>query len=151
MNPEPIRVLFLCTGNDCRSQMAEAWLRHHGAGRFVVSSAGAFPRPIHPMVRGVMREAGVSLAEQSPKGASLFAGQSFDHIVNVCERARETAQLDVAGRFKLHYWNLENPVGGDLDDEEARWARFRRVRDAIELNCIAFIREALCWDLALAC
>jgi arsenate reductase len=151
MNAEPIRVLFLCTGNDCRSQMAEAWLRHHGAGRFIVSSAGAFPRPIHPLVHVVMREAGVSLADQSPKGASQFAGQSFDHIINVCERARETAQLDVAGRYKLHYWNLENPAGADGDDDEARWARFRRVRDAIEERCKSFIREALSWDLAQAC
>src|SRR5262245_15309438 len=84
----PIRVLFLCVGNSCQSQMAEAWLRHLGGDRFLVRSAGTEPRHLHPLATRAMQEAGVDIGAQRGKGIEAIQRESFDLCVALSETAR---------------------------------------------------------------
>ena len=147
--PSRIRVLFLCTGNDCRSQMAEAFLRKHGRSLFVAASAGSVPTEIHPLTIATMQDADVRIFGQWAKSSVLFADQPFDHIVNLCARAKEL-RLTHPGRFKLDYWNIEDPAAG-RDAGELTRARFTRVRDEIDRRVKALILQALNRDLSYAC
>jgi protein-tyrosine-phosphatase len=80
-------VLFLCTGNSCRSQMAEGWLRHLAGHRFHAFSAGLQPGIVHPLAIEAMREAGVDISGQQSKDVARFLGRHFSHIITVCDRA----------------------------------------------------------------
>lgn len=83
------RVLFLCTHNSCRSQMAEGWLKHYGGKQFEVFSAGTSPPGVHPMASEVMAERGIDLSGQRSKSVDEFLGRSFDFIVTTCDDVRE--------------------------------------------------------------
>lgn len=85
-----LRVLFLCTGNSCRSHMAEGWLRRLGGDRFEPCSAGAKPAGcVHPLAIRAMSEAGVDISSHTSKSIAAFEGQHFDHLITVCDNARE--------------------------------------------------------------
>lgn len=124
-----MRVLFLCTGNSARSQMAEAWLRHLSGGQVGVSSAGTEPKGLHPLAVQVMAERGIDLTGQRSKPVSEFQGQRFDWVVTVCDRARESCPV-FPGARTLH-WDLPDPaeVHGA---QEAVLEAFRRTRDELE-------------------
>jgi thioredoxin type arsenate reductase len=124
-----VRVLFLCTGNSARSQMAEAWLRHLSGGQVEVSSAGTEPKGLHPLAVQVMAERGIDLTGQRSKPVSEFQGQRFDWVVTVCDRARESCPV-FPGARTLH-WDLPDPaeVHGA---QEAVLEAFRRARDELE-------------------
>ncbi|GBD30801.1 Glutaredoxin arsenate reductase [bacterium HR32] len=124
-----MRVLFLCTGNSARSQMAEAWLRHLSGGQVEVSSAGTEPKGLHPLAVQVMAERGIDLTGQRSKPVSEFQGQRFDWVVTVCDRARESCPV-FPGARTLH-WDLPDPaeVHGA---QEAVLEAFRRARDELE-------------------
>ncbi len=83
------RVLFVCTGNSCRSQMAEGLLRHLGKGQVESFSAGTVPRPIHPLAIRAMSDIGIDISTHRSKGTEAFAGQQFDFVITVCDRAKE--------------------------------------------------------------
>ncbi|MCO8274227.1 MarR family transcriptional regulator [Actinoplanes sp. TRM 88003] len=97
------RVLFLCTGNSARSQMAEALLQHRTGGAVRAFSAGSRPKPIHPYAVGVMADRGIDISGARPKHVDEFAGQQFDQVITLCDKAKEVC----AGRI---HWSLPEPA-----------------------------------------
>jgi arsenate reductase len=107
---QPIRVLFICTGNSCRSQMAEALLRHMGGGRFEAASAGTHPAGyIHPLALDAMRELGVSTEGQHSKSCSDVAGDSHDLVITVCDHAACWPSPAWRGEPARGHWSLPDP------------------------------------------
>ena len=112
----PARVLFLCTGNSARSQMAEALAKARTGGRIAAYSAGSHPKPLHPNAARVMREAyGIELAGHTSKHLDVFAGQRFDWVISLCDRVREVCP-EFPGHPEVIHWSIANPVTGDSDD-----------------------------------
>jgi arsenate reductase len=122
---DPIRVLFVCTGNSARSVMAEALLRHHGGDAFEVYSAGTEPRGINPLTLRVLAEAGIDASWARSKSVDEFLGQSFDYVVTVCDQARQTCPVFPGVHESLH-WGYEDPAAAEGTEEE-RLAVFRKV------------------------
>lgn len=116
VDPESLsaRVLFLCTGNSARSQMAEGWLQHLTAGRVQAYSAGSQPTRVHPNAVRVMRARGVDLASRRAKHFDEFAGQPFDCVVTVCDRVREVCP-EFPGARAIH-WSIPDPAEGGATD-----------------------------------
>ncbi len=125
------RVLFLCTGNSCRSQMAEAFLRKYAGDRYDVYSAGLEPKPIHPLAIRVMDEAGVDIRGQRSKMLSEYAGKvQFGYLVTVCSNAEEKCPIFPGMGMRLH-WPFDDPAAFQGTVEE-KLQKFRSVRDQIE-------------------
>ena len=132
------RVLFLCTGNSCRSQMAEGWLRHLGGGDYEVYSAGTRPAGQNPLALRAMAEAGVDISRQASKHVEVFAGQSFDWVITVCDHARESCPVFPGPVRRLH-WSFADPAATTGTLEE-RLPFFRQVRDQVRGQIKDFIR-----------
>lgn len=133
-------VLFLCTHNSSRSQMAEGLLGARGGGRYVVYSAGTQPRGVHPLAIAAMREIGIDISEAAghrAKGMGEFAGQSIDLVVTVCDDAAEECPFFPGARRQEH-WGFPDPSAATGSEEE-RLAVFRRVRDAIAERIDEFV------------
>ena len=134
------RVLFICSGNSARSQMAEAFLRGYAGDQFDVYSAGLEPQAIHPMTVEVMAERGFDLAGHRAKGLDEYLGKiHFGVLVTVCNRAKETCPIFPGGGTRLH-WPFDDPAAVTGGEEE-RLAKFREVRDAIEIRISEWLRE----------
>jgi arsenate reductase len=123
--PDPIRVLFVCTGNSARSVMAEALLRHHGGDRFEVFSAGTEPKGVNPRTLRILAEAGIDASFARSKSVTEFLGQSFDYVVTVCDQARQSCPVFPGVHESLH-WGYEDPAAATGTDEE-QMALFRKV------------------------
>jgi len=124
------RILFLCTGNSCRSHMAEGWLRHLAGDRFECFSAGSKPAGfVHPLAIRAMSEVGIDISGHRSKSLDEFAGQEFDLLVTVCDDAREACPVFPGAKRRLHC-GFDDPAGATGNDEE-RMAAFRLVRDRI--------------------
>ena len=124
------RVLFMCTGNTARSQMAEAFLRIYAGNRYEAYSAGLEPREINPLTIAVMEEQGFDLSEQYAKGLKEFLGKvHFGYLITVCSRA-EAECPTFPGMGIREFWPFEDPAAYEGTEEE-RLAKFREVRDAI--------------------
>lgn len=124
-------VLFLCTGNSCRSQMAEGWLRHLAGERFEVFSAGLEPRDIHPLAVAVMRDAGIDISGQRSKSVSEFLGRkSITYAVFVCAAAEKNCPTIYPFSVRRLSWPFEDPAEFRGSGEE-RYAKFIEVRDQI--------------------
>ena len=137
----PIRVIFVCTGNSARSQMAEAVLRQQGGGRFEVVSAGVNPKGVHPMTIAALAKAGIDITGARSKSVGEFLGQRFDYVVTVCDRARASCPVFPGGSETLH-WGLDDPV--EVEGTEAeRQAAFERVLTEVGRRVNAFIPIAL--------
>jgi protein-tyrosine-phosphatase len=137
----PIRVIFVCTGNSARSQMAEALLRDNGAGRFDVVSAGVDPRGVHPMTIAALGGIGIDISDARSKSVGEFLGQRFDYVITVCDRARATCPVFPGGSETLH-WGIDDPVEVEGTPAERRSAFDRALRElGIRIN--AFIPVAL--------
>jgi arsenate reductase len=130
--PQKIKVLFLCTGNSCRSQMAEGWARHLKGDVIDACSAGIETHGLNPNAVQVMAEAGVDISGHKSQLASDFADVEFDYVVTVCGHAHETCPV-FAGRARVLHVGFEDPpqMARDLEDEEAKLDCYRRVRDQI--------------------
>jgi protein-tyrosine-phosphatase/DNA-binding transcriptional ArsR family regulator len=112
----PARVLFLCTGNSARSQMAETLARDRSGGAVAAVSAGSHPRPLHPNAVRVMRELyGLDLSRQVPKPIDALAGQTFDLVISLCDRVREVCP-EFPGEPEAIHWSIANPATGEPDD-----------------------------------
>ncbi|MEK6527043.1 MAG: arsenate reductase ArsC [Nitrospirota bacterium] len=133
------KVLFLCTGNSCRSQMAEGLLRHLARDRFEVASAGTHPVGLNPSAVEVMREIGVDISSQRSKSVAHFSGEHFDYVITVCDRAKETCPVFPVASSQLH-WSFDDPAAAQGSAEERR-AVFRRVRDEIAEHIRRFIAQ----------
>lgn len=133
------RVLFLCTGNSCRSQMAEGLLRSVAGDRYEVESAGTEPVGLNPGAVAAMRELGIDIAGQRSKSLAQFLDQRFDYVITVCDRAREACPTFSAADARLH-WSFEDPAGAQGSVEDRR-AVFRRVRDEIADHVRRFVEQ----------
>lgn len=133
----PIRVIFVCTGNSARSQMAEALLRHDGGDRFEVVSAGVSPRGVHPLAIAVLADIGIDISDAKSKPVGMFLGQRFDYVITLCDKARATCPVFPGGSETLH-WGLDDPAEVEGTDAERR-AAFDRVLKEIAGRLHAFI------------
>lgn len=126
------KVLFLCTGNSARSQMAEAFLNAIGGNRFEAFSAGLEPSVINPLTVTVMAEKGFDLSRNRSKGVDEFLNKVFiHHLITVCSHAEENCPRIWPGLVSHSHWDLDDPAKAEGNDE-ARLSVFRRVRDEVE-------------------
>jgi len=133
------RVLFLCTHNSARSQMAEALLRQAAAGRFAVESAGTEPDALHPLAVRAMAEQGVDISSQRSKDVRRFVEDQFDYLITVCDEAGERCPVFPAAARQLH-WSLPDPSAARGSEAE-RLAAFRDVRDRLASLISEFLLE----------
>lgn len=124
-----IRVLFLCTHNSARSQMAEGLLRALGGDRFEAHSAGAEATEVRPLAIEAMAELGIDIRGQHSKAVTAFAGQAFDYAVTTCDDGREACPYFPGAGTQVH-WAFDDPSAATGSEAE-RLAVFRRVRDEI--------------------
>lgn len=129
------RVLFLCTGNSARSQMAEGLLRHLAADRFEVFSAGTRPVGLNPNAVAAMAEIGINIAGSRSKSVDEFAGQQFDYVFTVCDNAKESCPIFPGGGKRLHH-SFQDPASAPADRQ---LAAFQKVRDQIADRLREFI------------
>jgi arsenate reductase len=134
------RVLFLCTGNSARSQMAEALLRNMAGERIDVASAGTAPKGVHPLAVRAMAELGIDISGQRSKGVEEFISQPFDYVITLCDDANESCPTFALARQRLHV-GFEDPAKA-AGTEEERLAAFRRVRDEIVAALERFVAAA---------
>ena len=132
------KVLFVCTENSCRSQMAEGFLRHLADDRFGVLSAGAYPTKLNPDAVEVMKEIGIDISGQYAKDVAQFLGQTFQYLIRVCT-AREKCPV-LPGAIWYFDWRIEDPADSEGTVVE-KLAAFRRVRDQIEKKTVEFIAQ----------
>jgi arsenate reductase len=123
------KVLFLCTGNSARSQMAEGYLRHAAGARFEPLSAGIAPKGLNPLAVEAMREIGIDISTQSSKDVASLLGRHIPYVVTVCNNARERCPI-FPGAVKFLHWDLDDPAAAEGTQEE-KLAVFRRVRDQL--------------------
>ena len=132
------RVLFLCTGNCVRSQMAEGLLRHLGGSAYEVHSAGSHPNGyISPLAIEAMREIGIDISAHRSKSVSEFEGQRFDTVITVCDSAAEECPVFPGAPQRIH-WSIWDP-GTATGSHEEKLAAFRRVRDDLTTRLRAFL------------
>ena len=124
------KVLFLCTHNSARSQMAEGLLRHLAGDRFEVMSAGTEATSVRPEATRAMAELGVDISGQSSKALERYLGETFDYVVTVCDDANETCPVFPGAKNRLH-WSFRDPSRAEGSEEE-RLGVFRTVRDDIQ-------------------
>ena len=125
----PIKVLFLCTGNSARSQMAEGLLRSLGKQHFEVYSAGTHPTELNPLAVAVMLESRIDISGQRSKDLSEFIGMNFDYIITVCDRARDNCPTFPGDNQRIH-WSFEDPAAA-VGDESNKLEVFRRILNEI--------------------
>lgn len=142
MKSDVRRVLFLCTGNSCRSQMAEGLLRTKGGPAFEVISAGVAPRDIPPMTHEVMREIGIDISGQKPKSVMDYIGRvHFDYLITVCPVADEHTPVFPGATRRLH-WPVPDPVAA-IGTDEQKMHVFRQVRDQLDAAVSGWIQTAV--------
>jgi arsenate reductase len=131
------RVIFLCTHNSARSQMAEGMLRAWGGAKFEAFSAGTVETELRPEAVEVMREIGIDISAQQSKAVDQLAGQRFDRLVTVCDEARESCPT-LPGVRKQQHWQIDDPsaMGGD---GQRRVAAFRNARDELAEHVRALV------------
>ncbi len=140
VDADPIRVLFVCSGNSARSQMAEALLCEFGGSDFEASSAGTEPTPVRAETVAVLGEMGIDWSKAVSKSAMQFVGRQFDYVITVCDRARKVCPVFPGDHNTLH-WGLDDPaeVEGSAEDKLQAFRRTRteiadRVRPFVELS-----------------
>lgn len=141
---EPIRVLFLCTANSARSQIAQALLQQMGGDDFVVESAGTEPTSVNPYTIRVLAESGLDWSGATSKSLDAFVGEPWDYVITVCDRARQACPT-FPGRPDALHWGLDDPAEVTGTDEE-RMAAFRRTRMELAIRLrpfTSFARRAI--------
>ena len=132
------RVLFICTGNRARSQMAEGLLRHLAGDRFEVHSAGTQPKALAEETVEVMREIGIDISGQRSKHVDEYAGEPFDCVITVCDSARQSCPVFPGGGERIH-WDVEDPADAEARGETSLDA-FRDARDELRSRVEGFLR-----------
>jgi arsenate reductase len=133
------KVLFLCTGNSCRSQMAEGFLRAYGGDLYEAHSAGTKPSTVSPLAVKVMREVGIDISAQRSKNVTEYLGQHFPLIITVCDNAKERCPIFPGPCIREH-WPFEDPAEA-IGSQEQRLAVFRKVRDEVGARVRSFVAE----------
>jgi arsenate reductase len=133
------KVLFVCTGNSVRSQMAEGLLKALGDGRWEVRSAGIIQSYLHPLAIRVMEEIRINISKQASKSMDRFVNEKFDYVVTLCDHAAQFFPT-FGGRAKRLHWPFEDPAEATGTVEE-RLAVFRRIRDGIKTKIEDFLKS----------
>ena len=135
------RVLVLCTGNSCRSQMAEGLFRELGNGEWESFSAGSAPSGyVHPLAIEAMKQRGIDISSGTSKSISEFEGQEFDLVVTVCDHANEACPF-IPGAKERKHWPFDDPADAAGTDEE-KMHTFVRVRNEIEKQITEFLESS---------
>ncbi|MHB8931373.1 MAG: arsenate reductase ArsC [Melioribacteraceae bacterium] len=136
------KILILCTGNSCRSQMAEGFLKSFDS-QLEIYSAGTNPsEQVHPKAIQVMKEVGIDLSQNYPKMVDKFLGESFDYVITVCDNAKETCPVFIGKVGKQLHIGFEDPADATGTEEEIL-SEFRRIRDEIKNDFYKFYEENL--------
>ena len=136
-----LRVLFLCTENACRSQMAEGLVNHYLAGKVKAFSAGVAPKEVNPLAIRALAELGIDISRQRSKPVAEFEGQQFDLVITVCDSAREQCPV-FSGAARMLHVGFPDP-GRAPGTEVERMAVFRRVRDEMRQKLISRLEEEM--------
>jgi arsenate reductase len=134
-----LKILFLCTENACRSQMAEGLVNHFLAGQARASSAGVAPTRINPRAVAVMAELGIDISKQRSKSVDDLAGEQFDLVITVCDRANEQCPIFPGSVKKLHM-GFDDPARASGSEEEIM-AAFRKVRDEMREKLLPLLTQ----------
>ena len=133
------KVIFLCTGNSARSQMAEGLMKHLSHEEWKVQSAGIFPSYVHPLAIRVMEEIGIDISQQTSKSMNQFLNEVFDYIITLCDEAAQSCPT-FPGQGKRLHWSFQDPAAA-IGTIEERLAVFRRVRDEIRTKIEEFLEN----------
>lgn len=137
----PTRVLFLCTGNSARSQMAEAFLRKYAGERYEAHSAGLKPAGVHPLTVQVMQEAGIDISGHTSKSVDVYLGKVlFQYLITVCDEADKNCPTTWPGISHRMHWSFEDPAAFKGAPEE-QLSKFREVRDQIKGRIQTWLEE----------
>lgn len=136
-----MRILVLCTGNSCRSQMAEGYLRHFARGKAEVYSAGVETHGVNPRAIAIMKEDGIDISHHTSNNLDAYRDLSFDHVITVCDNARERCPWFPTTAQKHHH-NFTDPAKA-TGSEAQIMAAFSRVRDEIKAYCRDFVNQHL--------
>jgi arsenate reductase len=134
------RVLFLCTGNSARSQMAEGLLRHQAGDRFQVFSAGTIASFVRPQGIEVMREIGIDISQHRSKSLDEFLNDPFDYVITVCDHANQRCPVFPGAAKRIH-WSIDDPVGFGSQSEAEELNAFRRARQELQQRILRFLAE----------
>jgi arsenate reductase (thioredoxin) len=134
-------VLILCTGNSCRSQMAEGLFRQLAGSTYEVHSAGTHPSTVNPLAIKAVSEVGIDISHQYSKSVSEFLDRPFDLVISVCDNAKESCPYFPGAAKRLH-WPFEDPAES-VGPEAERLKVFERVRDEIQARIVRFLKEGL--------
>jgi arsenate reductase len=134
------KVLFLCTHNSCRSQMAEGIVNHFLGDRFQAYSAGTEKTRVNPLAISILAEIGIDISNHYSKTLDAFEGEKFDHVITLCGSANEQCPLFVGGVKRVHI-GFDDP-SRTTGTEEQVLADFRRVRDEIKVKLISYLRNS---------
>jgi arsenate reductase len=136
-----IKVLFLCTGNSARSQMAEAFLKKYGGDQCDAYSAGTEPKGINPYTERVMEEVGINLSGQHSKHVKEYMGKvHFGYLITMCGKAEESCPTTFPGIGQRLHWSFEDP-SAFTGSEDEKLAKFREVRNQIEQHIKTWLAE----------
>lgn len=138
---EKQKVLFLCTGNSARSQMAEAFLCKYADDIFEVHSAGLEPKGVNPLTVRAMQEVGIDISDQTSKGVDTYLGKTlFQYLITVCDDADKNCPTVWPGVSTRMHWSFEDPARFEGSEEE-KLAKFREVRDLLEKRIKEWVVE----------
>ncbi len=133
------KVLVLCTGNSCRSQMAEGYLRHFAGDRAIIKSAGVETHGVNPRAVAIMKEDGVDISAHTSNNVDEYRSLEFDFIITVCDHAKERCPVIPGKAMRLHY-NFPDPAKATGSDEEVL-EKFRATRNLIRAFCRDFVSQ----------
>ena len=131
-------ILFLCTHNSCRSQMAEGFLKALYGEKYEVYSAGTESSSLNPYAIKVMKEVGIDISDFISKSINELPSLKFDHVVTVCDNAKKTCPI-FPGKYKKIHWDIEDPAEAQGNEEE-KLIIFRKVRDDIKKNILSVFK-----------
>ena len=134
----PIRVLFLCTHNSARSQMAEELLRHIGGEKFVVASAGTMATRVHPLAIRAMANVGLDISGARSKHLNEYIGDDFDYVITVCDSANESCPIFPGDPQRIH-WSFPDPSAAEGTEEE-RLKAFEKIRNEINMRLRTWVQ-----------
>ena len=133
------KVIFICTGNSCRSQMGEGILRNIAGDIFDVYSAGLKPSIVNPNAIKVMKEIGIDISHHTSDDVNKYIGENFDYIITVCDNAKESCPVFPGNGERIH-WSFKDPADA-VGSEEEVLNEFRKIRDQIKSTLEQFVNE----------
>ncbi|MDP6685189.1 MAG: arsenate reductase ArsC [Candidatus Marinimicrobia bacterium] len=139
MSRKRVKVLFVCTGNSCRSQIAEGLLREMGGDKYEVFSAGSHPSRVHPMSIEIMKEAGIDISSHTSDPIDDYLNLGIDVVITVCDSAQQVCPVFPGDAAQIH-WSIEDPFQG-WEFENSQLDSFRKTREIIRKRIDNFIKQ----------